>query len=75
MGALAKEVDPHRLFSSGTIAPYATGGDSNFRIVQESPAVDISSMHEYDYNEAESHLGPAPEPHLQANQSLWESSV
>lgn len=58
MGAVAATIDPDRLFSSGTIAPYALGGDGNFRTVQESPGVDISSLHEYDYNEAESHQGP-----------------
>ena len=58
MGSAAKAIDPDRLFSSGTIAPYSTGGAANFRNIQESPAVDISSMHEYDYDEAESHLGP-----------------
>ncbi|MGS0685729.1 cellulase family glycosylhydrolase [Nakamurella sp. GG22] len=58
MGALADTIDPARLFSSGTLAPYALGGPQNFASVQDSPGVDIASLHEYDYNEAESHLGP-----------------
>lgn len=58
MGALAATVDPDRLFSSGTLAPYALGGNDNFRKIQESPGVDISSLHEYDFKDAESHLGP-----------------
>ncbi len=59
MGSLAKKLDPTRLFSSGTLAPYALGGNSNYLKINESPGVDIASLHEYDYSEAETHLGPA----------------
>lgn len=58
MGAVAESVDPDRLFASGTIAPYALGGDENFRTVHESPGVDIASLHEYDEGEVESNHGP-----------------
>ena len=59
MGAVADTVDPTRLFSSGTLAPYAVGGEDEFRRVHESPGVDIASLHEYDENEVESNQGPA----------------
>ncbi|MBW0118396.1 cellulase family glycosylhydrolase [Pseudonocardia abyssalis] len=58
MGAAADAVDPDRLFSSGTVAPYWLDGEDNFRDVHESPGVDIASMHEYDENEVESNHGP-----------------
>ncbi|MDN5747702.1 MAG: cellulase family glycosylhydrolase [Pseudonocardia sp.] len=58
MGAVADEIDPDRLFSSGTIAPYAVGEDADFRSLHESPGVDIASLHEYDENEVESNHGP-----------------
>ncbi|MBW0125280.1 cellulase family glycosylhydrolase, partial [Pseudonocardia oceani] len=58
MGAAADEVDPNRLFSSGTVAPYWLDGEDNFRDVHESPGVDIASLHEYDENEVESNHGP-----------------
>jgi hypothetical protein len=66
MGAVADGIDPDRLFSSGTIAPYAFSsegssdqeGAEQFQHVQESPGVDIVSMHEYDDNQIESSHGP-----------------
>lgn len=58
MGAAADAVDPDRLFSSGTIAPYAVGEDQDFLALNESPGVDIASLHEYDENEVESNHGP-----------------
>ncbi|MBW0091960.1 cellulase family glycosylhydrolase [Pseudonocardia sp. KRD-184] len=58
MGAAADEVDPDRLFATGTIAPYAVGDDADFTTLNESPGVDIASMHEYDENEVESNHGP-----------------
>lgn len=58
MGAAAKDIDPTRLFSSGTVAPYAVGGDAEFRTISESPGVDIASLHEYDEDEIESNHGP-----------------
>ncbi|GAA3242856.1 hypothetical protein GCM10017691_47260 [Pseudonocardia petroleophila] len=58
MGAAADAVDPDRLFSSGTVAPYWLDGEDNFRDVHESPGVDIASLHEYDENEVESNHGP-----------------
>ncbi|GAA3242923.1 hypothetical protein GCM10017691_47360 [Pseudonocardia petroleophila] len=58
MGAAADEVDPDRLFASGTIAPYSVGEDADFQNVHESPGVDIASLHEYDENEVESNHGP-----------------
>ncbi|WP_218594155.1 cellulase family glycosylhydrolase, partial [Pseudonocardia oceani] len=58
MGAAADAVDPDRLFSSGTVAPYWLDGEENFRDVHESPGVDVASMHEYDENEVESNHGP-----------------
>jgi Cellulase (glycosyl hydrolase family 5) len=59
MGAIAHGIDPGRLFSSGTVAPYWFGGDAAFLAVSQSPGVDIASLHEYDYTEAESNHGPA----------------
>jgi hypothetical protein len=58
MGGIARSIDPTRLFSSGTIAPYGVGGDANFLTINQSPGVDLASLHEYDYNEVESHHGP-----------------
>ncbi len=58
MGAVADGVDPGRLFSSGTIAPYSVGEDRDFLAINESPGVDIASLHEYDENEVESNHGP-----------------
>jgi Cellulase (glycosyl hydrolase family 5) len=58
MGALADTIDPDRLFASGTIAPYSLDGEDNFRSVNESPGVDIASMHEYDADQVESQYGP-----------------
>lgn len=58
MGAQANSIDPNRLFATGTIATYALDGDDNFRTLNESPGVDIASLHEYDANEVESHWGP-----------------
>ncbi len=56
MGAVADEIDPDRLFASGTIAPYES--PVSFRALHESPGVDIASLHEYDENEVESNHGP-----------------
>ncbi len=58
MGAAAANVDPSRLFASGTVAAYWLDGESNFKDVASSPGVDISSMHEYDEGEVESNHGP-----------------
>lgn len=58
MGAHADTIDPERLFSSGTVAPYWVGGEDAFRNIHESPGVDIASLHEYDGNEIESNHGP-----------------
>lgn len=58
MGALAASVDPARLFSSGTIAAYAVDGEENFRTLNESPGVDVASLHEYDADRVESQHGP-----------------
>lgn len=58
MGAAAKAIDPNRLFSSGTVAPYWLGGEAQFRAVSESPGVHIVSLHEYDEGEVESNHGP-----------------
>jgi hypothetical protein len=58
MGTLAASIDPSRLFSSGTIADYAVGGANNYRNLNESPGVDIASLHEYDANLVESQHGP-----------------
>jgi len=64
MGDVANGIDPSRLFSSGTVAPYWLGDDEgsdnnpNFRAVSESRGVDIVSLHEYDMGEiASNHLG------------------
>lgn len=57
MGALAHTIDPTRLFATGTIGTYAVDGDDNFRTLNESPGVDIASLHEYDADEVESHWG------------------
>ncbi|WP_166442099.1 cellulase family glycosylhydrolase [Nakamurella flava] len=59
MHDVAVTIDPDRLWSSGTIAPYAVGGPDNFRAINESRAVDIVSLHEYDFRDAETHFGPA----------------
>ena len=59
MGARAKAIDPQRLFSSGTIAPYSLGADGDFLDVSSSPGVDIVSLHEYDEDDGESHHGPS----------------
>ncbi|MHA6784779.1 cellulase family glycosylhydrolase [Pseudonocardia saturnea] len=58
MGAIADTIDPDRLFSSGTVAPYWVDGEDNFLDIHESPGVDIASMHEYDEGEVESNHGP-----------------
>lgn len=58
MGAHAATIDPTRLFSSGTVAPYWLGSEANFKNVHESPGVDIASLHEYDGGEVESNHGP-----------------
>lgn len=58
MGAHANTIDPNRLFSSGTVAPYWLGSEANFKNVHESPGVDIASLHEYDGGEVESNHGP-----------------
>ena len=58
MGAVAEGIDPTRLFSSGTLAPYAVGGADEFRTITESPGVDVASLHEYDEDEVESNHGP-----------------
>lgn len=58
MGAHAKTIDPNRLFSSGTVAPYWLGSEANFKNVHESPGVHIASLHEYDQDEIESNHGP-----------------
>lgn len=59
MHDVAVTIDPDRLWSSGTIAPYAVGGPDNFRAINESRAVDVVSLHEYDFRDAETHFGPA----------------
>jgi endo-1,4-beta-mannosidase len=58
MGKIADTIDPNRLFSSGTVAPYWLDSEANYRTVHESPGVDIASLHEYDGNEIESNHGP-----------------
>lgn len=58
MGSVADTIDPNRLFSSGTVAPYWLGSEANFRDVSSSPGVDIVSLHEYDQDELESNHGP-----------------
>jgi endo-1,4-beta-mannosidase len=58
MGAAADRIDPDRLFSSGTVAPYWVDGEDNFADIHASPGVDIASLHEYDQNEIESNHGP-----------------
>jgi hypothetical protein len=58
MGKIADTIDPNRLFSSGTVAPYWLDNEANYRTVHESPGVDIASLHEYDGNEIESNHGP-----------------
>ncbi|MBW0092874.1 cellulase family glycosylhydrolase [Pseudonocardia oceani] len=58
MGAVADGIDPDRLFATGTLAPYAVGEDGDFATLNESPGVDIASLHEYDENEVESNQGP-----------------
>jgi hypothetical protein len=58
MGTTADTIDPDRLFSSGTVAPYWVDGEANFLNIHRSPAVDIASLHEYDENETESNHGP-----------------
>lgn len=58
MGAAADAIDPDRLFSSGTVAPYWVDGEKNFADIQSSPGVDIASLHEYDEGEVESNHGP-----------------
>jgi hypothetical protein len=58
MGAAADRIDPDRLFSSGTVAPYWVDGEDNFADIHQSPGVDIASLHEYDENEIESNHGP-----------------
>ena len=58
MGTTADTIDPDRLFSSGTVAPYWVDGEDNFLNIHQSPAVDIASLHEYDENETESNHGP-----------------
>jgi hypothetical protein len=61
MGDIAQGVDPDRLFSSGTVAPYWLGDDeSRFRTVSGSRGVDIVSVHEYDQDQVISyHYGRA----------------
>ncbi len=56
MGAVADTIDPDRLFASGTIAPYES--PVSFLDLNESPGIDIASLHEYDENEVESNHGP-----------------
>ena len=58
MGTTADTIDPDRLFSSGTVAPYWVDGEANFLDIHQSPAVDIASLHEYDENVSESNHGP-----------------
>jgi len=58
MGALAGSIDASRLFSSGTNAAYSLGGEENYRTLNESPGVDIASLHEYDADRIESQHGP-----------------
>lgn len=58
MGDIAHDIDPQRLFASGTVAPYWLGGEANFRAVSESRGVDIVSLHEYDENEVVSNHYP-----------------
>ena len=57
MGAAADRIDPDRLFSSGTVAPYWVDGADNFADIHDSPGVDIASLHEYDEEEVESNHG------------------
>ena len=45
MGTTADTIDPDRLFSSGTVAPYWVDGEANFLDIHQSPAVDIASLH------------------------------
>ncbi len=60
MGNYARSLDPTRLFSSGTVAPYWMGDNESsldnprFRSISESPGVDIVTMHEYDEGEVAS---------------------
>ncbi len=58
MGAIATQIDPTRLFASGTLAPYSVGGSDNFQTISASPDVDITSLHEYDEDQIESTHGP-----------------
>ena len=58
MHRVAAGVDPSRLFSSGTIAPYALGGPEDFTALSRSAAVDVVSLHEYDQDQVESSHGP-----------------
>ncbi len=57
MGAVADRIDPDRLFSSGTVAPYWVDGEDNFLDIHRSPGVDVASLHEYDQDEVESNHG------------------
>ncbi len=57
MGSVAHGIDPGRLFGSGAVAPYWFQGNENYLSVNQSPGVDIASLHEYDITEAESHHG------------------
>lgn len=56
MGTVADGIDPDRLFGSGAIAPYDE--PDAYRLLHESPAVDIASLHEYDERQVESSHGP-----------------
>ncbi len=57
MGRVADAIDPDRLFSSGTVAPYWVDGPANFLDIHRSPGVDLASLHEYDEDEVESNHG------------------
>ena len=58
MGAVADKIDPDRLWSSGTIAPYGTGGPEAATATSTSrPTSTSPPLHEYDEGEVESNHG------------------
>jgi mannan endo-1,4-beta-mannosidase len=46
-----KQIDPHHLVESGTLAEY-TPGTADYAYVHSGPDIDVGSLHEYDYDPA-----------------------
>jgi mannan endo-1,4-beta-mannosidase len=48
-----KAADPHHLVGTGSLAPFVYGGTDNYRRLHADNNIDVGSLHEYDYDNAQ----------------------